>query len=137
MPDALRSESIRETDSTVASSLSILPQRIDAITRRPSVMCGLYLRFSSRNPRSMRSRWRAVRPAIIALIASAGVTIAVLAFWSTTMDAIRLSDTDGIAIFLFAVGLFVLRKWKADPIYVMVGSGVAGLGLYSLFTYLL
>ena len=78
-----------------------------------------------------------MRPAIIALIASAGVTIAVLAFWNTTMDAIRLSDTDGIAIFLFAAGLFVLRKWKADPIYVMVGSGVAGLGLYSLFAYLL
>ena len=99
------------------------------------ILARLYLKYKEMD--LLKGILKGLRPAIIALIASAGVTIAVLAFWNTTMDAIRLSDTDGIAIFLFAVGLFVLRKWKADPIYVMVGSGVAGLGLYSLFTYLL
>ena len=99
------------------------------------ILAHLYLKYKEMD--LLKGILKGLRPAIIALIASAGVTIAVLAFWNTTMDAIRLSDTDGIAIFLFAVSLFVLRKWKADPIYVMVGSGVAGLGLYSLFTYLL
>ena len=99
------------------------------------ILARLYLKYKEMD--LLKGILKGLRPAIIALIASAGVTIAVLAFWNTTMDAIRLSDTDGIAIFLFAVGLFVLRKWKADPIYVMVGSGVAGLSLYSLFAYLL
>ena len=99
------------------------------------ILAHLYLKYKEMD--LLKGILKGLRPAIIALIASAGVTIAVLAFWNTTMDAIRLSDTDGIAIFLFAVGLFVLRKWKADPIYVMVGSGVAGLSLYSLFAYLL
>ena len=99
------------------------------------ILARLYLKYKEMD--LLKGILKGLRPAIIALIASAGVTIAVLAFWNTTMDAIRLSDTDGIAIFLFAAGLFVLRKWKADPIYAMVGSGVAGLGLYSLFAYLL
>ena len=99
------------------------------------ILAHLYLKYKEMD--LLKGILKGLRPAIIALIASAGVTIAVLAFWNTTMDAIRLSDTDGIAIFLFAAGLFVLRKWKADPISVMVGSCVAGLGLYSLFAYLL
>ena len=77
------------------------------------ILARLYLKYKEMD--LLKGILKGLRPAIIALIASAGVTIAVLAFWNTTRDAIRLSDTDGIAIFLFAVGLFVLRKWKADP----------------------
>ena len=37
-----------------------------------------------------------------------------------------------LSVAIFAVGCVMLRKWKLDPILVMVASGVAGLVLYSL-----
>ena len=113
----------------VATTGCVLPSCIIVV-----ILARLYLKY--KEMALLKGILKGLRPAIIALIASAGVTIAVLAFWNTTVDAIRLADTDGIAIFLFAAGLFVLRKWKADPIYVMVASGVAGLGLYTLAGYL-
>ena len=36
------------------------------------------------------------------------------------------------ALLLFAAALFVLRRWKKDPILVMAGAGAAGLVLYTL-----
>ena len=33
---------------------------------------------------------------------------------------------------LFAAALFVLRRWKPNPIWVMAGCGAAGLVVYSL-----
>ena len=113
----------------VATTGCVLPSCIIVV-----ILARLYLKY--KEMALLKGILKGLRPAIIALIASAGVTIAVLAFWNTTVDAIRLADTDGIAIFLFAAGLFVLRKWKADPIYVMVASGVVGLGLYALAGYL-
>ena len=64
------------------------------------------------------------------------VTIAVLAFWNTTMDAVKYPATPTASPYSFAVGLFIAAQMEADPIYVMVGSGVAGLGT-PVGTYLL
>lgn len=71
-----------------------------------------------------------LRPAVVSLIASAGVSILLLTFWDG--GVISLSGFDVSALCLFAVGLFVLRKWKPNPILVMALSGVAGFLLYYL-----
>ena len=39
---------------------------------------------------------------------------------------------DFVAVALFAAALFVLRRWKPNPIWVMAGCGAAGLVVYSL-----
>lgn len=67
-----------------------------------------------------------LRPAVVALIASAGLTILISALFVNDALPRALSDIDGIAVVLFAFALVILRKWKPDPILVMVGSGVIG-----------
>jgi len=37
-----------------------------------------------------------------------------------------------IAAIIFVIGIFVLRKWKPNPLWVMAGSGFAGIILYAL-----
>lgn len=73
-----------------------------------------------------------LRPAVVALIASAGVSIITTAFWGIKGFSFDLHDIDGVAVLIFMSGLFVLRKYKLDPIYVMAGSGVAGMAIYLL-----
>ena len=65
-----------------------------------------------------------LRPAVVALIASAGLTILISALFVNDVLPHALSDVDGIAVVLFVLSLVILRKWKPDPILVMVGSGV-------------
>lgn len=73
-----------------------------------------------------------LRPAIVALIASAGLTILILSFWGENGLSLNLKSVDYIAVGIFASGLFVLRKWKVNPMYVMLGSGVIGSFIYLL-----
>lgn len=42
-------------------------------------------------------------------------------------------SVDKIALLIFAAGFFVLRKWKLNLLWVMAGSGAAGILLYAIF----
>lgn len=71
-----------------------------------------------------------LRPAIVALIACAGLSVIILSFWGTNEASLK--STDFMAVGIFAVGLFVLRKWKVNPMYIMLGSGIIGGIIYLL-----
>ena len=71
---------------------------------------------------------RGLRPAIVALIAAAGVNILILALTGEGEAAFNF-----IGLGLFAAAFVVLRRWKPNPIYVMLGCGVLG-GLLYPFT---
>ena len=73
-----------------------------------------------------------LRPAVIAMIASAGISLMILAFYGQRELPTDLLSFDCISVGIFVVGLYTLRKWKLNPIYVMVGSGAAGVILYSI-----
>lgn len=73
-----------------------------------------------------------LRPAVVALIASAGVTIFILAIWGEGGFSVGLQSVNFISLFLFGAALFILRKWKPNPIYVMLGSGIIGGIVYLL-----
>lgn len=73
-----------------------------------------------------------LRPAVVALIASAGLSILILAFWGESKITFNFKDINYIAVALFAASVFVLRKFKPNPIYVMAGSGIVGMSLYLL-----
>ncbi len=73
-----------------------------------------------------------LRPAVVAMIASAGISIIITAFFSQGQISLNTSDVNFISVFIFAAALFVLRKWKLNPIWVMAGSGVLGVLLYSV-----
>jgi len=74
-----------------------------------------------------------LRPTVIALIFSAGLSILVLSFWGPDGFSWNISSIDYIAVFMFAAGLILLRKFKPNPIFIMLGSGVIGGGCYLLF----
>lgn len=74
-----------------------------------------------------------LRPAVIAMIASAGVSLTTLSFYGQRTLPADLSSTNYVSVFIFGVGLFVLRKWKVNPICVMAGAGITGVLLYSVF----
>ncbi len=71
-----------------------------------------------------------LRPAVVALIASAGVTILVGALFGENGFVWNIQAMDFIALGLFAAALLVLRRFKPNAIYVMLGTGVVGGILY-------
>lgn len=74
-----------------------------------------------------------LRPATVALITSAGLSIIATSFFGTKLTEIVWQNTDIIAIIIFIVALAVMRlKKKIDPILIIFGAGVFGLCLYSL-----
>ena len=90
----------------------------------------IYYRFRKLN--MVQGVLAGLRPAVIAMIASAGISLLIMAFYGQRTLPKDLTSLDVIAVIIFAIGFFVLRKWKPNPLWVMAGSGVAGIILYSL-----
>ncbi len=73
-----------------------------------------------------------LRPAVVAMIASAGLSLLILALWGEG-GQVSLGNLDWIAAAIFAVALLALRRWHPDPILVMASAGAAGVLFYTLF----
>lgn len=86
----------------------------------------LYLKY--RNMDLLQGVLGSLRPAVVAMIASAGVSILITAFWGS-MERISLSGTDWGLVFIFVVCVLLLRKCRMNPALVIVLAGVAKTGL--------
>lgn len=73
-----------------------------------------------------------LRPAVVALIGSAGFSLLILAFWQGKGIVGNVENIDFISAAIFSVALIILRKWKVNPVVVMMGAGVIGLCAYSV-----
>ena len=73
-----------------------------------------------------------LRPAVVAMIASAGISLLIMALYGQRTIPVDLVSIDFAALVIFLLGFVILRKWKPSPICIMVGSGIAGVLLYSL-----
>lgn len=73
-----------------------------------------------------------LRPAIVALIASAGLSILILSVFGNNGISWAIHQINWVSVALFGAALFVLRKWKPSPIVVMLGCGVVGMLVYQL-----
>ena len=71
----------------------------------------------------LKYRNMAVRPAVVALIGSAGIAILINAFWGSGAQS-ALSATNWIMVGIFVICLVLLQKAKMNPILVMVLAGV-------------
>lgn len=76
---------------------------------------------------------KGLRPAVVAMIASAGLSLLILAVYGQRTIPAEPLNLDWTAVAVFAAAFFVLRKWKPNPVWVMLGSGVVGAVLYALF----
>lgn len=81
-----------------------------------------YLYFKYRNLSIMRNVLEFLRPAVIAMIASAGLLIITMSFWGSG-EVTTFKMPDWQAIVIFAVAVCLLRKYKWNPIFVMLLTG--------------
>lgn len=91
-----------------------------------------YFYFKYRNFSIVQSILGGLRPAVVALIASAGGSIIITAFWSAETTSYLLSNINVVAVLLFIGAFLILRKTKCNPMYIMIGCGVVGAVLYGL-----
>ena len=97
------------------------------------VMTLAYIYYRYRGLSMVQGVLAGLRPAVIAMIASAGISLMILALYGQRELPADLGNLDYTAAGIFAAGLLVLRKWKMNPIWVMAGAGVLGVLLYSVF----
>ena len=72
---------------------------------------------------------KGLRPIVVSLIASAGLSITFTALWaqSTLIGVVNnFKDINVFSVILFGSSLFILRKFKPNPILVMFGCGLLG-----------
>ena len=96
------------------------------------VLALAHLYFKYRNFLFLKGVMQGLRPAVVGMIASAGLSILLLALFGSGSGRPSFAQLDPVALCLFAAALFVLRKWKKSPILILAGAGVAGLLLYQL-----
>lgn len=113
------------TGAIVATLGCILPSCIIV-----SILAWIYFRYKELS--LMQGVLAGLRPAIVALIASAGFSILILALWGEDGVSLNPSSINLISLILFTVSIIILRKWKPNPIYIMLGSGMVGGILYLL-----
>lgn len=88
----------------------------------------LYMKY--RSLRTMQGILTGLRPAIVAMIASAGLSLLLLTLFNASLFEVRLSSFRVVEGVLFCVCLFLLRKYKLGAITIIFGSGIVGTIVY-------
>ncbi len=96
------------------------------------VMILTYIYYRFRGLAIVQGILAGLRPAVVAMIASAGLSLIILSFWGQRSLPADLSSINYISVLIFGSGLLFLRKWKVNPICVMASAGVLGILLYSV-----
>lgn len=92
----------------------------------------LYMRY--RNIESLQNVLKVLQPAVIAMIAAAGMSLIITAFWG--LEAISFSTISIKAVLLFIISLVLIIKYGVKPIKVMMISGLLNL-LWLIITQVL
>lgn len=86
------------------------------------------LYFKYRNVEIMEGVLNSLRPAVVAMIAAAGIDILVPALWEEGSE-IALANTDWMMAAIFVVCVILLRKFRMNPVWVMLLAGVMKVAL--------
>ena len=74
----------------------------------------------------------ALRPTVVALIASAGASILTLGLFQAELYDIVFSQLRIVELVIFVGALVILRKYKTSAVAIIFGSGVVGTLAYGL-----
>ena len=96
------------------------------------VMTLAYVYYRFRGLSVIQGALAGLRPAVIAMIASAGLSLMILSFFGQNDIPSDMGTINWVSVAIFGVGLGILRKWKVNPIYVIGGAGVLGVLIYSI-----
>ncbi len=107
----------------IATAGCVLPSSAIVLT-----LAWLYNRY--RNLSVIQGVLSGLRPAVVALIASAGLSILMTALWGGENPASWIQDFQVIPFILFGGALVGLKKFRLSPIAVMLGCGGIGIVLH-------
>ena len=99
------------------------------------VLAYIYNKYSSLD--AVKTVLSCMRPAVVALISSAALSILLLALFGSASAALTPGNLKWVELGLFLTAFALLRLKKAGPIMVIFGSGIVGTLLYSLIPGLL
>ena len=92
-----------------------------------TLLAKIYLKY--RNLSLLQGVLKSLRPAVIAMIAAAGASILVNAFWGESIASLTASqllpNISIQAVGIFTGSLILLARFKMNPIHVMLLSGMA------------
>lgn len=88
-----------------------------------SLLSYIYTRY--KNVSALQSVLASLRPAVVALIASAGLSMFLVA--ALNGESLTPASINAVGILIFVAAFFILRKYKKNPILVMIGCGVVRL----------
>lgn len=94
------------------------------------ILAYLYAKYGDMG--AIRGVLNGLRPAVVALIGSAGVGILLLAFWDKSKLPVNLGETNLIGVVIFLVSLGAIHSKKLGTIKTLFASGILGIILYSL-----
>ena len=107
--------------AVVATAGCILPSCIIV-----TILARLYLKY--RNLDLLQGVLKSLRPAVVAMIASAGILILKDAFWGSGVS-MSFAGTEWSMVMIFGICVLLLQKKKMNPIWVMVLAGVMKVGI--------
>ncbi len=90
-----------------------------------SLLAFIYRKY--KNVSVLQNILAGLRPAVVALIAGAGISL--LRAVAVGEAPLQPANMNWVGLGLFAAALFILRKWKWNPILVMLLCGIANLGI--------
>ena len=97
-----------------------------------TLLAHLYTKYQ--NVSVFQGTLASLRPAVVAMIASAGIGILLMALFGTSaLPSIHLSSIRVIELCIFTVCFILLRLKKAGPIQIIFLSAVVGTVVYSFF----
>lgn len=105
----------------VSTAGCILPSCIIVL-----MIAKLYMKY--RGMYMLQGVLNSLRPAVVAMIASAGISVLITAFWGSA-ELISLAGTNWVLAAIFVLCVVLLRKFRMNPILVMVLAGVVKAGV--------
>lgn len=91
-----------------------------------------YFYYKYRSFSGVQTVLASLRPAVVALIGSAGASILMLGLFQSDIFSFAMADFRVIEFILFVGCLYILRKYKTSAVAIIFGSGVVGTVLYVL-----
>jgi len=73
-----------------------------------------------------------LRPVVVALLASAGLSIFILSFWGEGGFSLDPGSVNAVAVGLAVLAFAALRKFKPNPVFIIMGCGLLGGVIYSI-----
>ena len=110
----------------IAGPLGAIIATIGCITPSLFIVSLLaYIYYRYKNVSTLQSVLASLRPAVVALIAGAGLSILKLVAFQG--NAVALASVNWVGILIFVAAFIALRKFKTNPILTMLCCGAANL----------